>query len=868
MTKRPCRALALVWPRSFTGLAFARAILPSASGGDPAHPGLRALAGALLASLALASGMSAQETPSVANAQAAAAPQPEVIAPENVVARAAETERSLREIEALLEASPEVEAIAKRLDDVGELWRQEAEASLRRLSEATTNSILVETERVWSLREKLVEGWDESLSKHVGSLTTDLEGIERQGQLWERTRDAKRVEALPPVLRATVVRVFESIEATRRSLRERRDSILTLHSAVLEEQRRVVGVLQAVDAARARARSQLFVRDSPVLWKALAAARPEEARQRMYSTWKSLAGALRIYVGEQAGGLAAFAFCLLFLVVVIARLGGRAARWASEDAAAAATARVLDRPLSAALLVLIVAYPLVIPKAPLLARWILGIVVLIPALRLIGPLLEGVAQRAFYVLSGWYAVAMLRELMAPFPLIVRILLLLEASAALVLLAWLLRADRLAALESVGMMAGALAVIARIAVGLLTVSLLSVLLGNLSLADVLVDGTLYGAYVALLLQGSALVLEGLWWVMLQTRPLALLTGVQRHTPLLRRRGSTFIRCGLAFVWLWLALGFFQVREPVWSGVVAVLTAAWPLGEIELSLSDLVAFGFTVWLALWLSRFVRFVLDEDVLPRAELPRGVPYAVSSFTHYVILLFGFMLAVSAAGFDMSRFALIVGALGVGIGIGLQDVVNNFVSGVILLFERPVQTGDTVQVGDIFGDVRRIGMRSSTVRTWSGAEVILPNSKLVSENVINWTLSDNLRRIEIPIGVAYGTDPERVLALLADVAVSNPEVLSDPAPSAIFVAHGNSSLDFELRAWTSSREWYALRSQLTVAINRAIREAGITIPFPQRDLHLRSIDSNARRVLELSSDENGSEGGDPPADQVGKKET
>ena len=255
--------------------------------------------------------------------------------------------------------------------------------------------------------------------------------------------------------------------------------------------------------------------------------------------------------------------------------------------------------------------------------------------------------------------------------------------------------------------------------------------------------------------------------------------------------------------------------------------------------MLAFGVTIWAATWIARLIRFVLDEDVLPNAGLARGVPYALSQSVRYVVLLLGFLLAISAAGLDVTRVALLVGALGVGIGIGLQDVVNNFVSGFVLLFERPVQKGDTVQVEDVLGEVKRIGMRSSTVRMWTGAEVILPNSHLISEAVINWTLSDRMRRIEISIGVAYGTDPERVQDLLLEVAAAHPDLLEDPKPIALFLAHGESSLDFELRVWTGNlATWVELKSELTVAVNRALREAGIRIPFPQRDLHLRSVDS------------------------------
>jgi potassium efflux system protein len=205
-------------------------------------------------------------------------------------------------------------------------------------------------------------------------------------------------------------------------------------------------------------------------------------------------------------------------------------------------------------------------------------------------------------------------------------------------------------------------------------------------------------------------------------------------------------------------------------------------------------------------------------------------------MLFLGFILAVAASGISLDRVTLMLGAFGVGIGFGLQNVVNNFVSGLILLFERPVHIGDVVQVGQLWGEVRRIGIRASVVRTFDGAEVIVPNGQLTSEQVTNWTLSDRTRRLHLRIGVEYGTDPERVLEILRQVAARHSDVLETPPPLPLFLEHGESSLDFELRVWT--REFdrgLSVRSELTVAVNRALAEAGIAVPFPQRDLHLRS---------------------------------
>ena len=198
-----------------------------------------------------------------------------------------------------------------------------------------------------------------------------------------------------------------------------------------------------------------------------------------------------------------------------------------------------------------------------------------------------------------------------------------------------------------------------------------------------------------------------------------------------------------------------------------------------------------------------------------------------YFLLSVGFLFALGAAGVDLSRVTLLAGALGVGVGFGLQSVVNNFVSGLILLFERPVKIGHTIEVGTLLGEVTRIRLRSSTVRTFDGAEVIVPNANLVSDQVINWTLSDRQRRLDVAVGVRYGTDPERVLAILQQVAESHPQVLKAPVPVALFRGFGDSSLDFLLRVWVARfDEWFVVQSDLHVAVNRKRRRSR----FPTRN--------------------------------------
>jgi small-conductance mechanosensitive channel len=280
-------------------------------------------------------------------------------------------------------------------------------------------------------------------------------------------------------------------------------------------------------------------------------------------------------------------------------------------------------------------------------------------------------------------------------------------------------------------------------------------------------------------------------------------------------------------LWI-LGVLQqllLREPLFNAARRFLTAEFSVGSIHVSLGDILAFGITVWAAFLVSRFVRFLLDEDVYPRVNLKRGLAYAISNTLHYLILVVGFFLAVAALGLDMTRVTILAGAFSVGVGFGLQNIFNNFISGLILLFERPINVGDVVQIEDASGVVERIGIRASIIRTTNGSEVIMPNGKLISERLINWTLSSRQHGIELPIGVAPGTDPKRVIALLEETAAAHPRIIGDPPPQALVVKLGADSLSLELRAWTDHAEqWMQIRSELAIAISSALAAEEIAI--------------------------------------------
>jgi potassium-dependent mechanosensitive channel len=243
---------------------------------------------------------------------------------------------------------------------------------------------------------------------------------------------------------------------------------------------------------------------------------------------------------------------------------------------------------------------------------------------------------------------------------------------------------------------------------------------------------------------------------------------------------------------------------------------------------------VWVA---NRNVPGFLEIVVLSHLPLKSGERYAITTVCRYVIIAVGVTVTCGFLGLSWGKVQWLLAAMTVGLGFGLQEIFANFISGLILLFERPIRVGDTVTIGEISGTISRIHIRATTVTTWDRKELIIPNKEFVTGQVVNWTLSDSVVRIVIPVGVAYGSDTHRVESVLRRIVDEHPMVIRDPLPQVFFVGFGASSLDFEARVFIADVDQLAaVRHELLNAIDRAFQKAGIEIAFPHRDIHIRSI--------------------------------
>ena len=304
---------------------------------------------------------------------------------------------------------------------------------------------------------------------------------------------------------------------------------------------------------------------------------------------------------------------------------------------------------------------------------------------------------------------------------------------------------------------------------------------------------------------------------------------------------FISWGLFF------LRMIDLLQPLIDFLTDVFDEPYRIGGISFTIGSILTFIFILVSSYFITKFISFLAEGDGVPIkfVKLPKGIPAAISLVVRYFITAFAIVLALSSLGIDLSKFSLMGGALGLGIGFGLQTVVSNFISGLILVFERPILPGDTVEVNNLLGTVNRIGVRSSNISTFDGAEVVVPNNNLIANDLINWTLSDNKKRVEILIGTTYGSDPNMVLKVLRDVAKEYEQVLDEPYPPvALFDSFGDSSLNFKLRFWVPYEIGLSAKSDVSIGVYNRFKELGIEIPFPQQDIHIKDLPKEGRNIV------------------------
>ena len=780
----------------------------------------------------LAGGSLAQAPASTAEAPASAAPAPAPSIDARDIPARADADEVL------------VQAITRR-SQVGDKLRRfdqtlaEQSAALTRLSELTESSDMTllsvrrqeSLERHWRLNERAITQTRAEVARATNVSSEDAAELTRQRTAWQATRaDAD----LAPALAQRADELIDKIDRAQAALGVTLSKLLDLGRKSNMLVTRVQGGLAKVVSTVEEQDRRLLTMDTPPLWSV---GREQESLEPVTAGLRRHldveAAFARDYDASHARIMPALVAGTLLLLPLLFWLRRRARQLVSTGQAGENAMQALSRPWAAWLLLVAVGAVLYDMQGPILRQQTVMLLAWIPLLALLQRRILSAFGPWAYLSAVFYFFNFVASLLVGDQLLYRIILLIINLLMLAFLSWpTLGASAAQAGGHPALQTRPWIMLRWTLRGVLVIAVVANTLGNISLAAMLTVAILDSSYVALAMYAGAKVVVALFQVLFTGARLPRFAA--RHSATLVPAAVKLGQMVMVVAWLVFALQSFRVYGPLSALLMEVLTREFKLGELSLSLGSLVAFAAATWLAFWLARTIRLVLSEDILPRLALPIGVGGSISALSYYSILFLGLLAALAASGFQVGQLTIIFGALGVGIGIGLQDVVRNFVSGLIILFERPIRRGDTVDVAGMSGVVSEIGLRATIVTTFEGAEVVVPNGMLLADKMVTWTLSGTRRRIDINVSTGYDTSPQRTMELLAGIAASVDGISMVPAPAAIMTGLSPGALEFNLRAWTKEgTDWLGLRSTLAAKVTDGLAEAGIQVPRPQRDIHL-----------------------------------
>ena len=788
-----------------------------------------------------AQGLFSSTTPSTAPPaqQDSAAPGPQAIPLSEIPLRVDGALARMHAIETQLSMDPDLALIEGVLPDELSAIGRAHERLGRIVLENQSIRELWNLTAIWQGHEERLVGWTSSFDDELREVSRVAEIGGNIRDTWRLTSESiEREDEVPQPLVEQTERVLSATAALEAIVRTRLTYLLGVKSELEDGLDGVRHVLGEIESARASVRGRILTRTSPPLWKA-SAYQSDSLSGSAFRTWSEESAAIAAFAARSSGKFLLSAILFVVFALLAVRLRARMDDASNPtDESLKGAAETLSRPVSAALLLTILSSNIVWPRAPFVFWQGLALVAIVPMYRLLPRSDNPVISRTMRVLLVLFAVIGTADLLIPPSVAYRLMSLVAALGLSGASGWLLRSahpdemrqSRWGILVWRGLQAS-------LAAGVM--SFATNVVGWTLLAEIMVGGVLYSAFIGLSVVIGYRVVAGMTRLLPQSK-LGQASHIMRdYGDVVTSRVIKLLKVVAVITWVRLSLETFEVIDPISEWAMGALTGVIRIGALDFSLEKVVSFAVVILLAIWIARFIRFVLDVEILPRLKLKRGASNAISTVVQWTILAAGLLTAGSALGLQSGQLAIVFGALSVGIGFGLQNVVGNFVSGLILIFEQPVKVGDKVELTSLalIGEVRRIGIRASVVRTFEGAEVIVPNSNLISSEVVNWTLSDQKRRVRVEVGVAYGTDPHDVMQILKKVAGAHQDVLSYPEPFAVFLEFGPSALNFRLMFWTATfDDFFRVRSEVYVAVNDALKEEGITIPFPQRDLHMKAF--------------------------------
>jgi small-conductance mechanosensitive channel len=695
--------------------------------------------------------------------------------------------------------------------------------------------------REWNAEHYNLNNWESTVNDSEKRNLRLIEVISFQEQTWELTYQHAIEEKVPPEISTSIKIILNKVKKSKKSYVDASNKLLRLESKINKQKTVINKAIENLNALKYSETYDLFYLRHPPLWKtSLKTVSNKIKKDKIESVSENISRIFSfIEISESDIYLYVIVVALLISLFLLLKRSYVKFPFNEEDGDLQnAKDIVLNHSLASIIFLSLVFAKLFFYNAPTLFGDSLILLILIASIPLLQPYMYNRFKKITYFVVLFFILDTAKTYVWFSSVQYRIYLLVEAFIVIILLFRFTYPYIKTRKMKIGKF-GLLLIHAVPLIYLLSIiSIVSNVLGYTNLTDLTLKINIQSSIITIIFYIILMIFGGVSTGLIH-RHFSKRESVDPDQKFAIEKKSLEVLRVFAFVfWILFFLRGVDLLTPLTDYFTDIFTEPYNMGTITFTVGAILTFILILTVSYLITRFISFLFDDGgvSLKFLNVPKGIPAAISLVIRYFIIIFGIVLALSSLGIDLSKFNLMAGALGLGIGFGLQTIVSNFISGLILVFERPILPGDTVEVNNLLGTVNRIGVRSSTISTFDGAEVVVPNNNLIANDLINWTLSNNIRRVEILIGTTYGSDPNEILKILSEVANEYEDVLKDPPPSALLNEFGDSSLNFRLLFWVPYEIGLRAKSDVAINVYNRFKELGVEIPFPQQDIHIKDL--------------------------------
>ncbi len=743
----------------------------------------------------------------------------------------AKTLQYLSNIEKKLEFSKQISEIHKTLptfiDSIEKLLKSKEYQNLESLNIREIQKIYTEL----SVYIAKLNEWDKDLKVQIQLYDEKKETVKNYLIIWKKTKLYVNENDVPKAIKEHINLVIKSVELSSKKVKDNYNQVLTDSSQITTKNLIIQKILEQLKINEQKIKNKIFYQNKPLFLEILEPKYFEisgildSIESDFKEDYKTIDNYFIIH-SELVEWLFIYVIVLGIFIAYYYYMYILTKLFIFQESRYKKRFRFIRLPISTYLIICSLSVILIFPDRTKSINDMILLILLIPTLRIIGILFSTRVKKYLYIFFIIFVFSLLKNSIIDFEFYSRVFSMLLDIAFILTLVYFLKNQIIKNIFS-STLNDIIKKFLFLFIFLNTIAVMANFYGAVLLSHRIEQGVLLSLYISLVFYVIYIVLSGYIILILRRRISTASYMLEKYSRNLESTAILLIKIVLIIWWTKLLLTTVGLYQYVVVIATDSLALSWSISSSTISVQSIVDFLLVVFTTWALAKIIKIILEVEIFARFKFPRGIPTAITTTLNYSIIITGTIIAFSSLGVSSQQFTLVFGALGVGIGFGLRNIIANFISGIIMVFERPIQIGDTIEIANTMGDVQSIGARSSTIKTYDGSEVIIPNADFISKEITNWTLSDNRRRKSILFKIDFDSDIGLILKIMKEIAISHDDVLKEPEPLAAFLGFGEYYLEFKLYFWLSDNIIVA-QSELAISIYKALKKEGIKMPIPK----------------------------------------